>query len=422
MSDGDRLTKEWLVDGREYLERWFEALAETEQRAATGEPTAVLLYAYRLSPGVSPGGQHHQRTLLDQLASLVQADSHVDVRLSRHLTGAPNRRAFDELDQAGVPVQWSPGTIRQASHEKFCLVANVDYVDLFTGSVDPWNPRWDDSHHAFTNDNRYGRLIAPSHDLGLRLRVFGDGFVDKVRAGDLPMIWPSFRRLGVEPIHKRGGDPLLYNHLHGLLSSASSSIYIEDQYFLPDIRPMEGDGPGLLDVICDRVSDGVELTVVLPGPSKRGSPRRLLEARSEFMVRTLLDRLGDTASKRVRVIGRVALNESRTAGRKLYVHSKLVVVDGREAIVGSNNFTARSVAFDNEFAVRIADAASVSQLKQQLLAEHSLHEDAESVDRYPAITRPLGTVTECVDLAGRKGRSGGVLSNLLFRYIIDPTE
>jgi hypothetical protein len=420
MGGVETLTKEALVDGREYLESWFESLAEAEARAIAGEQTAVLLYAYRLSPAISPEGRLSEDTLLDQLKRLTESGCDVDVRLSHHLAGTPNHRAFGELVDAGIPVKWSPGTMRRASHEKFCVIATTSHVDLFTGSVDPWNPRWDDSTHSYRNDSRYGRMIAPSHDLGIRLRLHGLNLVDDVRRGRLSSIWAAFRQAGVDPIHRIGSDPSLFMQLTDLLKTASESIYIEDQYFLPDIHPMSGAGESLLDILKQQVSDGVNLTVVLPGPSRTCSVRRILESRSEFMVKSLLTGLGEAALKRVQVIGRRALDDESNDSRKLYVHSKLVAVDDRDAIIGSNNFTTRSIAYDSEFAVRISDSTFVSGLKRRLLAEHVLGSDGRSGIEAFEGDRAMEASKCWVDLTGRKGRAGGLLTNFLFRYAIDP--
>lgn len=52
--------------------------------------------------------------------------------------------------------------------------------------------------------------------------------------------------------------------------------------------------------------------------------------------------------------------------RRVYVHSKLALIDDQVAFVGSANFTRRSLFYDGEIAVRIDDAATVSSIRSAL--------------------------------------------------------
>lgn len=413
---------ESLVDGREYLERLSAILADAE-KLADPSSTAILILAYRISPDISPHGRRSEQSLARQLAALALGGAFVDVRVSRHIAGLPNRQAYKTLRNAKVPVKWSPGGLRYASHEKLCIVTTSESTDLLTGSVDAWHPRWDDSEHAYANPDRYGRWTAPSHDVGVHVRFPGVNVVEEVKLHNLSTIWSRLSHRNIMPIHKIRNDNQLFLTMEEMLGGATRSIYIEDQYFLPDISLPQDRNRSLLNLLTEKVRAGVDVTVVLPAPSGRGSPRRLLENRSQSMIGELCA-ASNPRNGRVKVLGRLATDTTTGKARKLYVHSKLLVVDSEEVLIGSANFTTRSVFFDNEFALRITDESFASALEERLRDEHGIAEASynRTRDAHPSLSTSQNKNSghRSVDLSQPVTSRHWLLTNMLFRLIVDP--
>jgi cardiolipin synthase len=75
------------------------------------------------------------------------------------------------------------------------------------------------------------------------------------------------------------------------------------------------------------------------------------------------------------------------------LHTKIMVVDGAAALVGSSNVNRRSLEHDEEVAMVVIDQASVDLLDQQFLEdlEHSREIDLSRWERRSAPQRTLET-------------------------------
>jgi phosphatidylserine/phosphatidylglycerophosphate/cardiolipin synthase-like enzyme len=411
-----------LIDGASFFGAWFDGLDELEAALSSGREAAVLAHAYRFSPRLGREGIDSAVTALDSLSSLTRRGADVRVTVSPHLARLPNRGAFGALRAAGIDVSWGDGSVRRASHEKYSLFASGNTLKLFVGSLDPWTPRWDGNAHTYADPRRYGHRLAPSHDVGLCVELECDEAVDLLRRGDIAEVWRRINNPAIEILHKREvADVSLARLLLAGLRSAEQFIYIEDQYFLPDV---DADGVSILDVLADRVRSGVDLIVVLPGPSRRGAPRQAIEQRSQAAVARLRDVVGASGG-RVRIVGRLSEDSTTGDSRKLYVHSKLVVVDGRELLVGSANFTNRSLRFDNEVTARVRQPALIANLCRQLWNEHfgvrATDSDSLLDLRDEVFAAVAGPGTGLVELGARTARQRQI-GNWAFARFVDPVS
>ena len=56
---------------------------------------------------------------------------------------------------------------------------------------------------------------------------------------------------------------------------------------------------------------------------------------------------------------------------RLYMHAKIIVVDGRRAFVGSENISAQSLDQNRELGIIVADSSVLSTLQQTFLQDWS---------------------------------------------------
>jgi phosphatidylserine/phosphatidylglycerophosphate/cardiolipin synthase-like enzyme len=137
------------------------------------------------------------------------------------------------------------------------------------------------------------------------------------------------------------GERTIARFYRKAFSRARSLLYIEDQYFWSrDV------GSALADAL--RRSPELRVIVVVPrfpdrdGPVS-GPPHRLGQRRSLEVVRAAG---GD----------RVAIFDiENEAGRPIYVHAKVVVIDDEVALLGSDNLNRRSWTHDSELSIAVFD-------------------------------------------------------------------
>jgi len=127
-----------------------------------------------------------------------------------------------------------------------------------------------------------------------------------------------------------------------LLSSAKKSIHITTPYFLPDRSMMDE----LLRAVCER---GVEISLLVPGKS------------SDHML--------------TRTSSRHGYGKLLKAGANIFeyqpgmIHSKILLIDGLWAVVGSTNFDNRSFGLNDEVNLAVRDAAFVERLESDFVSD-----------------------------------------------------
>jgi cardiolipin synthase A/B len=150
-----------------------------------------------------------------------------------------------------------------------------------------------------------------------------------------------------------------------LIRSARHRARLQTAYFSPDSH--------LVDALKEAVSRGVEVDILLPGPN---ADKRVTQLASEATYAELI-----------------------SAGIRIWnfqpsmLHTKIMVVDGAAALVGSSNVNRRSLEHDEEVAMVVIDEASVDLLDQQFLEDlqHSREIDLSRWQRRSAPQRTLET-------------------------------
>jgi phosphatidylserine/phosphatidylglycerophosphate/cardiolipin synthase-like enzyme/uncharacterized membrane protein YdjX (TVP38/TMEM64 family) len=165
------------------------------------------------------------------------------------------------------------------------------------------------------------------------------------------------------------------------IAMAKRSIYIENQYFT---------NVELANALAARLSEphGPEVVVISPKECQGWLEKTTMGTFRDSAFRRLI---AADRHKRLRLVYPVA---SRSRGVPTFVHSKVMIVDGELARIGSANFSHRSMGMDTECDVAVdagGDArvrAGIGRIRDRLLAEHlgmSTNDVARELERAGSI-------------------------------------
>jgi len=306
-----------------------------------------------------------------------------------------------------------------SQHQKLVL---IDNRVAFCGGLDLTNHRWDTPAHRSEDPRRIdpdGQPYAPFHDVqmivdGEAAAALGELFVDRWRraTGDRLDLaggasqdpWPDDLAPDVEDIEVAIARTLpAYKDREEIreiealfrdgIAGAEKSVYIETQY-LTSHRIVRS----LAD--CLSPARGPEVVIVLPEKSSGWLERSTMDALRARHLKTLADA---DRHDRLRVFYPAAGDDNTS----IYVHSKLMVVDDRLAVVGSANLSNRSMGFDSECNLAIEAgsgseaAGAIAALRDRLLAEH-LGASVEAVsEAYSGRNSLTAAIDALSDPAGR---------------------
>lgn len=246
--------------------------------------------------------------------ALEDAGNHsVDVRvmLEPHPFGAsPPTKTMDELQAAGVKVEASDPSFT-LTHEKgmvidgttaFIMTSNFSRAGL--GGY---------SSSSSDNDRDYGIIDTNSQDIQTVAAIFqADWNRSSVQISDANLV--------VSPVNSR-------NDLTTLLNSAKSSIFIESE---------EMNDSNIEQVLTNAAHRGVKVEVILPSGTSNNAGISAIQP------------------------GGVQVHEDNV----LYMHAKLIIIDGQKAFVGSENFSAQSLDHNRELGIIVADQSALQTLQQ----------------------------------------------------------
>lgn len=244
----------------------------------------------------------------DVIKSLIDADRRgvrVRVIMEEHPFGGPGNqpRVFSRLQDGGVEVRWAPAPYRFAHIKTFVVdgaVAIIMNLNLTTS--------------AFTGNREFAAITTRPGEVAEAAAIFEADWAGAVDPPDGPLV--------VSPASSR-------RELLDLIASARID----------------------LDLYAEVVQDD-EALAALAAAAKRGVAVRLIVPD---------DKAADVRADYLRLVAdRVAVRTIPT----LYVHAKLVVVDGRLAFIGSQNFTATSLDQNRELGLFVDEPALVSRLRR----------------------------------------------------------
>jgi cardiolipin synthase len=124
-----------------------------------------------------------------------------------------------------------------------------------------------------------------------------------------------------------------YWMLHSAISNARESIYIQTPYFVPD--------PTLINALCLASLQGVDVKILIPHDGNLA----VVQWAMEGTVWRVIEK-----GCRVYML------------KKPFDHSKMMIIDGMWALVGTSNWDSRSMRLNFEFDVECYDAVTAKKL------------------------------------------------------------
>ena len=278
--------------------------------AIAGAKKTVLLEMYLLT----------ERKVINALEETARRGVDVRVMLEQHPYGSGSvspTETLDRLKAAGVNAQ-STNPAFALTHEKgmvidgstaYIMTANFTAAALGSGS--------------YTKNREYGIIDTNTQDVQAVTDIFT---ADWNR--NTPQI--SDPNLVVSPVNSR-------KDFTSLINSAHKTLLIEAE---------EMQDSGIEQAISDAARRGVKVQVILPSSRSSSSG-------------------GTTGGSNSTGINAISHSGVQVAeDPRLYMHAKIIVVDGQKAFVGSENISTASLEHNRELGILVGDQNVLSTLQQ----------------------------------------------------------
>ncbi len=274
--------------------------------AIAGAHKTILLEMYLLT----------ERKVINALEEAANRGVDVQVMLEQHPYGSGSASPTETLDRlraAGVKAQ-ATNPAFALTHEKgmaidgntaYIMTANFTLSALGSGS--------------YTKNREYGIIDTNAQDVQAVTTIFN---ADWNRS--TPQIHDP--NLVVSPVNSRAVFTSLINSTH-------KTLLIEAE---------EMQDSGIEQAIVNAGQRGVKVQVILPSPSGSAS--------------------GDSNSSGIRAISQAGIQVEEDP--HLYMHAKIIIVDGQKAFVGSENISTASLEQNRELGILVSDQNVLSTLQQ----------------------------------------------------------
>ena len=303
-----------------------------------------------------------------------------------------------------------------ASHHQKIVV--IDDCLAFCGGIDMTSERWDTREHLDVEPGRKdpkGKAYGPWHDATTALQgpvaaALGELSRDRwARAGGDPLdpvppqtdcwpedLHPDFHdvEVGIATTQPEMPECPEVREIEALfvaqIAAAKHSIYAESQYFASR-RIAEAIAARLADPHCP------EIVVINPLTAQGWLEPVAMDTARARLVAALRQR--DTHD-------RLRIYHPFTAqGAPIYVHAKVMIIDGKTLRIGSANMNNRSLGLDTECDVTIdvgeEGAAAIRLIRDGLIAEHL----GVPVEQIASEIEARGSIIATIEALRGNGRS-----------------
>lgn len=270
--------------------------------------------------------------IVDALDHAVSRGIHVRVILEKQPFGqfGDQQEMFDRLMDIGVEVRWGPERFTY-SHAKYLIVD--DSVLVVTNQ--------NFTQAGFNRNREAGAITTESRYVQEAQGIFEADWTGASFDGEI-------EHLVVSPINAR-------STIVGLIEGSTQSVWM------------------YAEVLRDE-----DVTTALSNAAERGVDVRILvnESADEDDVPYFLDALSHGVQIRI-------LDSP-------YVHSKVLIVDGEQALVGSQNYSYTSLNLNREIGIVISDADNLAKLVSVFARDWSRGEPVDSISiSLPAVPSSL---------------------------------
>jgi cardiolipin synthase A/B len=306
-----------------------------------------------------PGFCQHQKSWLIDAGTDEETTFLGGINLNPHSLVAPGHRGEGQ------------------NHDVYMELAGPSAVDVHHNFVQRWN-------EASERSSMGGRWGSGSDiDLPFPTRVparRGDALVQIQRTIHGGRYRDGRATPEGAPFDIEAGEQSNFHQYCAAIAAARRSIYIEQQHV---------EVPEIIDRLRDALRRGVEVVAVLPAEGKIAEGLAALGAFETFTLAGLAG-LGDDGRR-----------------RPVWVHSKLMVVDGEWGTVGSCNLHRHSLFGNGELNAAFWDRKTAQALLSELLREH-LDEDITGMDDLAALRsfRAIAAANRTLFEAGRHAWQG----------------
>ena len=253
--------------------------------------------------------------------------------------GSVNQAAYSTLSSAGVPVAWANDS--EIFHQKTITVDGTESA-IMTGNLTP-------QYYATTRD--FVVMDSQPADVAAIESTFATDW-----SGAVPSAGPP----GVDLVWSPGSEP----RLAALISSATRSVVVENE---------EMDSTAIEGALESDARRGVDVTVVMTADTEWDSAFSQLESDGVHVV---------------------LYPDTPTA---LYIHAKVIDVDGATAFVGSENFSTASLDYNRELGL-ITSVGQRSRAVERRSFRRYLGWTAAAADEHCSAgddrTPDIGTITK----------------------------
>jgi cardiolipin synthase len=256
------------------------------------------------------------RKVISALEDAANRGLDVRVMLEPHpVGGSPPAKTIDQLTSAGIKAQDTDPAFA-LTHEKGMIIdGTTAYImtSNFTRSALGGYP-----NGQYQENREYDIVDTNPQDVQVVIAIFNADWNRTTAQFNDP-------NLVVSPVNSR-------NDFTSLINSAHHTLLIEAE---------EMQDSSIEQAIVSAAQRGVKVQVILPSPS--GSS-------------------GDSNSQGINTIkqGGVQVREDT----RLYMHAKIIVVDGHDAFVGSENISTQSLDQNRELGIIVSDQGVLNTLEQ----------------------------------------------------------
>jgi phosphatidylserine/phosphatidylglycerophosphate/cardiolipin synthase-like enzyme len=279
--------------------------------AISGATTSVYMTMYELDAS----------NIINALVGRKQAGLDVQVILDGSTTNKSfNTPAYNTLKSAGVSVVWS-STAFTYTHEKAVMIDGTS-AWIMTMNCNTSSP---------TSNREYLAIDTDATDVAEATAIF--------KADHALMSITPTGPLVVAPTNARPD-------LVALIDTATTTLDVEGEEFSDTYST------GVVNAVARAAGRGVAVRVVIAnGQTDATSVNRVKNAGGKVVV------TGPTSG-----------NGTAT---NPYIHAKAIVVDNAKAFVGSENFSAGSLAYNRELGVIFANASEVAKVETAISTDFS---------------------------------------------------